>query len=189
MSEASYDTRVATRTVLLGSVIVVVAMGIRATFGLFMQPIGLEHGWSREVFSLAFAIQNLVWGVGAIVLGAVVDRYGSGRAITFSALCYIAGLIGLRFASTEMELYLTAGLMVGLGQAGTTFAVILPVIARAVPPASRSTAMGIAGAGGSLGQFAVVPFGQLLISTVDWTGARGYRIGANAPAIAGRGGA
>src|SRR5690606_14674143 len=96
---------------------------------------------------------------------------GSGRAIAFSAFCYIAGLIGLRFATSELELYLAAGLLVGLGQAGTTFAVILPVVARAVPPASRSTAMGIAGAGGALGQFAVVPFGRLLIATVDWTGA------------------
>jgi len=80
-------------------------------------------------------------------------------------------MLGLRFATTETELYLTAGLLVGIGQAGITFPVILPVVARAVPAAYRSTAMGIASAGGSLGQFAVVPAGQMLISGLDWTGA------------------
>src|SRR5690606_32898283 len=84
---------------------------------------------------------------------------------------YVAGLIGLRFASDELSLYLTAGVLVGLGQAGTTFPIILPVVARSVPPAYRSTAMGIASAGGSMGQFAVVPTGQVLISSLDWSGA------------------
>jgi len=171
MSEPVHDSRLALRTILLGSLIVVFAMGIRATFGLFMQPLGVAHGWSRDVFSMAFAIQNIVWGVGAILMGMAADRLGSGRAIAFSAACYVAGLIGLRFATGELGLYLSAGVLVGLGQAGTTFAVILPVIARSVPPASRSTAMGIAAAGGSLGQFAVVPTGQFLISTLDWHGA------------------
>src|SRR3546814_4757124 len=80
-------------------------------------------------------------------------------------------MLGMRFSHDEMSLYLSAGVLVGLGQAGTTFPVILPVVARVVPAAYRSTAMGIASAGGSLGQFAVVPTGQLLISQMDWTGA------------------
>ncbi|GAA5234586.1 MFS transporter [Verticiella sediminum] len=159
------------RTLILGTIIVVFAMGIRATFGLFMQPLGLAHGWGRDVFSMAFAIQNIVWGVFAIVMGTVADRYGAGRAIAVAIACYAAGLLGLRFSSTEWQLYLTAGVLIGIGQAGTTFAVILPVVARAVPPASRSTAMGIASAGGSLGQFLIVPTGQFLIGTFDWSGA------------------
>ncbi len=159
------------RTILIGTFIVLLAMGVRATFGLFMQPMGLQHGWSREVFSMAFALQNLTWGFGAIAAGMMADRFGSARTIALCAALYAIGLFGNRLASTEMELYLSAGLLIGLGQAGTTFAVILPVIARTVPVASRSTAMGIASAGGSLGQFLVVPTGQFLIDSLQWGGA------------------
>ena len=162
---------VSLRTVLLGTLVVLFAMGVRATFGLFMQPMGLAQGWGREVFSMAFALQNLVWGGAAILMGMLADRYGSGRTVALGALLYMAGMIGTRFATDETSLYLTAGLLVGLGQAGTTFPVILPVVARSVPPAYRSTAMGIASAGGSMGQFLVVPAGQLLITGLDWTGA------------------
>jgi len=169
MSTPSTDT--STRVVVLGTVVVLLAMGVRATFGLFMQPMGLAHGWGREVFSMAFAIQNLVWGVSSILMGMMADRYGSGRTIALGALLYAAGMLGTRFAGTEATLYLSAGLLVGLGQAGVTFPVILPVIARAVPPASRSTAMGVASAGGSMGQFLVVPTGQLLIDGLQWSGA------------------
>jgi len=159
------------RTVLLGTLVVLLAMGVRATFGLFMQPMGLAHGWGRDVFSMAFALQNLVWGLASILMGMLADRYGSGRTVALGALLYVAGMIGTRFATDEFSLYMTAGVLVGLGQAGTTFPVILPVVARSVPPAYRSTAMGIASAGGSMGQFLVVPAGQLLITGFDWPGA------------------
>jgi len=159
------------RVVALGTLVVLLAMGVRATFGLFMQPMGLAHGWSRDVFSMAFAIQNLVWGMASILMGMMADRYGSGRTIALGALLYAAGMAGMRLAGSETELYLTAGLLVGLGQAGVTFPVILPVIARVVPAASRSTAMGVASAGGSMGQFLVVPTGQLLIDGLQWSGA------------------
>ena len=161
----------AVQTLLIGTLIVLLAMGTRATFGLFMQPMGLEHNWPREVFSMAFAIQNLVWGLGAIGAGMMADRFGSARTIALSAVLYALGLVGTRYATSVFDLYMAAGVLVGLGQAGTTFAVILPVIARTVPLSSRSTAMGIASAGGSLGQFLVVPTGQLLIDTYQWTGA------------------
>jgi len=159
------------RTLYIGALVVLLALGVRATFGLFMPIMGLDKGWGRDVFSLAFAIQNLVWGAGTIFMGILADRHGSGRTIALGAFLYMMGMIGMRLADTELELYLTAGVLVGLGQAGTTFPVILPVVARAVPPAYRSTAMGIAAAGGSLGQFAIVPAGQMLISGLDWTGA------------------
>ena len=157
--------------ILVGTIIVLLAMGVRATFGLFMQPMGLAHGWSREVFSMAFAIQNLVWGVAAIGAGMLADKFGSARTVGLAVTLYALGMIGLRYADTELGLYLTAGVLVGLGQAGSTFAVILPVVARSVAPAQRSTVMGIASAGGSLGQFLVVPTGQILIDTFQWTGA------------------
>ena len=159
------------RIVFVGAFIVLLALGVRATFGLFMQPMGLEFNWGRDIFSMAFAIQNLVWGVGAIFMGMLADRYGSGKTIALGAMLYAAGLIGMRFSTDELSLYLTAGVLVGLGQAGTTFPIILPVVARSVPAAYRSTAMGIASAGGSLGQFSIVPTGQTLISSLDWSGA------------------
>lgn len=160
-----------TRTLFVGAFVVLLALGVRATFGLFMQPMGLQHGWGRDVFSMAFAIQNIVWGVGAIFMGVLADRYGSGRTVALGALLYALGMAGMCFANTEMSLYMTAGVLVGLGQAGTTFPVILPVVARSVPAAYRSTAMGIASAGGSMGQFLIVPSGQVLISAMGWSGA------------------
>lgn len=169
--QMSHPESISLRTVLLGTLVVLLAMGVRATFGLFMQPMGLAQGWGRDVFSMAFALQNLVWGGASILMGMLADRYGSGRTVTLGALLYAAGMIGTRFATDEFSLYMTAGVLVGLGQAGTTFPVILPVVARSVPAAYRSTAMGIASAGGSMGQFLVVPAGQLLIGGLDWTGA------------------
>src|SRR3546814_3164626 len=93
-------------------------MGVRATFGLFMQPMGLAQGWGRDVFSMAFALQNLVWGGASILMGMLADRYGSGRTVALGALLYVAGMIGTRFATGEFSLYMTAGVLVGLGQAG-----------------------------------------------------------------------
>jgi len=171
MSTGLTQSTVNFRPILFGTLIVLMAMGTRATFGLFMQPMGVHHGWSREVFSMAFALQNISWGLGAILAGMMADRLGSARTVALAAFLYAMGLVGTRLATTEIELYLAAGVLVGLGQAGTTFAVILPVIARSAPPSYRSTAMGIATAGGSLGQFLVVPSGQLLIDTMSWTGA------------------
>lgn len=171
MSSASVQPTISYRPILIGVIIVLVAMGTRATFGLFMQPMGLHHGWARDVFSMAFAIQNLTWGLGAILAGIMADRYGSARTIALAAFLYALGLVGTRLASSELQLYMTAGVLIGMGQAGTTFAVVLPVIARSVPLSYRSTAMGMVSAGGSLGQFLVVPTGQVLIDTMNWTGA------------------
>lgn len=149
-------------------VVLLVAMGVRATFGLLMQPMGLDKGFSRETFSLAFAIQNLVWGLGAPLAGALSDKFGSGRTVALSAALYAIGLSSMAFADSPAMLYLTAGVLVGLGQSGTTFGVLLGVVARAFPPEKRSLALGMASAGGSMGQFLMVPFGQQLIAHFDW---------------------
>ncbi len=149
-------------------VVLLIALGVRATFGLLMQPMGIDKGFSRETFSIAFAIQNIVWGLGAPLFGALSDKFGSGRTIALGALLYVAGLVAMAFADSAAMLYLTAGVLVGLGQSGTTFGVILGVVARAVPPEKRSLALGMASAGGSMGQFLLVPFGQQLISHFDW---------------------
>jgi predicted MFS family arabinose efflux permease len=151
--------------------VLLLAMGVRASFGLFMQPLGVDRGFGREVFSLAFAVQNIAWGLGAPLFGALADKYGAGRTVALGAVLYVAGLLGLTQADTAAMLTLTAGVLVGLGQAGTTFGVILGVVARAYPVEQRSMALGIASAGGSLGQFLVVPFAQQLISHFDWSAA------------------
>ena len=152
-------------------VVLLIAMGVRATFGLLMQPMGLDRGFSRETFSLAFAIQNLVWGLGAPLFGALSDKYGSGRTIALGALLYAIGLLSMAHVDSPTMLYLSAGVLIGLGQSGTTFGVILGVVARAVPPERRSLALGMASAGGSMGQFLLVPFGQQLIAQFDWSAA------------------
>jgi MFS family permease len=149
-------------------VVLLIAMGVRATFGLLMQPMGLDKGFTRETFSLAFAIQNLVWGLGAPLFGALSDKYGSGRTIALGALLYAVGLLTMGQADSAATLYLSAGVLIGLGQSGTTFGVILGVVARAVPLDKRSLALGMASAGGSMGQFLMVPFGQQLIAHFDW---------------------
>ena len=156
------------RVVLLGALILMLSMGVRATAGIFMTPMLQEHGWSREFFSNVFALQNLAWGAGAILMGMLADRFGGGRAIALSAMLYAAGLIGTRFASTTPELVVSFGLLVGVGQGGTTAALVMPMISRAVSPMARSASLGVANAGGSLGQFLVVPAGQLLIDVFDW---------------------
>src|SRR3546814_11777475 len=107
------------RTVLLGTLVVLLAMGVRATFGLFMQPMGLDQGWGRDVFSMAFALQNLVWGGASILLGMLADRYGSGRTVAMGALPYVAGMIGHRFATGAFSLDMTAGRLGGPGPART----------------------------------------------------------------------
>ena len=157
-------------TVVLSAAIAVllIAMGVRATFGLLMQPMGLDKGFTRETFSLAFAIQNLVWGLGAPLAGALSDKYGSGRTIALGAMLYAIGLLTMGYADSATTLYLSAGVLVGLGQSGTTFGVILGVVARAVALEKRSLALGMASAGGSMGQFLMVPFGQQLIAHFDW---------------------
>ncbi len=156
------------RIVLVGALILLISMGVRATSGIFMQPMLVTHGWSREIFSNTFAIQNLAWGVGAIVMGMLGDRFGAPRTIAFAALVYATGLVGTRFAETQLQMVIFSGLLVGLGQGGTTSALIMPAIGRATRPAARSAALGVANAGGSLGQFLVVPAGHLLIESLDW---------------------
>jgi len=167
----SAPSRLSLRTIVLGALVVLLAMGTRATFGLFMQPMGLERAWGREVFALAFAWQNLVWGLASIFMGMLADRYGSGRTVALGAVLAVLGLLGTRYATSEIQLYLSSGLLIGLGQAGITFPVILPMVARAVPAAARSTAMGLVSAGGSMGQFLLVPAGQWFIDAWQWQGA------------------
>ncbi len=171
MPNANASWRTPTLILVCGCIILTLSMGVRHTGGLFLQPMTSSLGWNREVFSFAIAIQNLVWGLGSPFAGAFADRYGAGRVIVGAALLYVLGLALMAVSSTSMALDLSAGVLVGLGLSGTTFAVIMGVIGRHTTPEKRSLALGIASAGGSFGQFAVLPIGQTLISAYGWQSA------------------
>lgn len=153
---------------LCGSLILTLAMGVRHTGGLFLQPMTTDQGWPRELFSFAIAIQNLVWGLASPFAGAISDRYGAGRTVLGATLLYVAGLVLMAYSQTSLMLDLSAGLLVGLGLSGTTFAVVMGVVGRHVSPEKRSLALGVVSAGGSFGQFAVLPIGQMLINAWGW---------------------
>ncbi|MGD9871089.1 MAG: MFS transporter [Thauera sp.] len=151
-----------------GALILTLSMGVRHTGGLFLQPMTLDQGWSRELFSFSIALQNLLWGLFQPFAGAFADRHGAGRTLVGGALLYIVGLVIMAHADSALGLNVGAGLLVGMGLAGTTFSVVLGVIGRMATPEKRSMALGLASAGGSFGQFAVLPVGQGLISMVGW---------------------
>ena len=151
-----------------GALIVSMAMGIRHGFGLWMQPMTQDMGWGREDFALAVGIQNISWGVFGIFSGMLADRFGAFRVILIGGLMYVAGLWGMAHASTTWGLMLTAGLLVGAAQAGTTFAVVFGVIGRNIPAEKRSWAMGVVSSAGSFGQFVMVPAASYLIGHLGW---------------------
>jgi MFS family permease len=150
------------------SAILFLALGTRQGFGLFLQPMCSALGWGRETFSAAIALQNLLWGLAQPFAGAIADRFGAGRVLVVGGLCYAAGLVLMAYSSTGIELNLSTGLLVGIGLSACSFGVVLGVVGRRAPPARRTIALGIAGAGGSIGQFAMLPYSQTLIAQFGW---------------------
>ncbi len=151
------------QVLLCGAMIVTLSMGIRHGFGLWLQPITQAQNWSRETFSFAIAIQNLSWGFFGIFAGMVADKFGAFKVIVGGALLYSLGLLGMSAANTPLAFMLSAGVLIGAAQAGTTYAVIYGVIGRNVGADKRSWAMGVAAAAGSFGQFLMVPTESYLI--------------------------
>ena len=160
-----------TTVLVAGCIILAIGFGVRSGFGLFLQPMSLENGWGRQTFSFAMAIQNLLWGVFGPFAGGFADRYGAGKVVVFCGVAYVLGLVVMAFTSTPLALHVGSGFLIGLALSGSTFAVLLAVIQRITPPEKRSTALGIAVAAGSFGQFALLPITQLLISSFDWRSA------------------
>ena len=153
------------------SIVLALSLGIRHAFGLFLQPMSIEFGWGREVFAFAIAIQNLIWGLLQPFVGAFADRYGVKRTVFISAIAYALGLLLMAFASTPSALVLSAGLLIGFGLSGTSFAVLLSAVGRSVVAEKRSMAMGIASAAGSLGQFVMLPGTLGLLEWLGWSSA------------------
>jgi MFS family permease len=162
-------SRTALLAIACGSFIVLLSFGIRQGFGLFLQPMSLDLGWGREVFALAMAIQNIVLGAAAPFVGALADKYGTGRTIVGGGLLYALGMYLMAGSGTAAELYLSAGVLIGLGLSGTGFGVVLAAVARSVGTERRSAALGITTALGSLGQFLMPPIGQALLSAYGWS--------------------
>jgi len=160
-----------TRVLLCGAAIVTLSMGIRHGFGLWLQPVTMERGWTRETFAFAMAVQNLTWGVAGLFTGMVADRFGAFRVLVACGLAYAAGLALMALASTPWAFLASAGVLVGIAQAGTTYAVVYGVIGRNIAPEKRSWAMGVAAAAGSFGQFLMVPVENGMIDRLGWQGA------------------
>ncbi len=140
-----------TPVLIAGCFILMIGFSIRASFGVFQIPIATEFGWLRADFSMAIAIQNLAWGIGQPLFGAIAEKFGDRRAIILGALLYAAGLLLSSFAVTPGQHWFLE-ILVGFGIAGTGFGVILAIVGRAASPENRSLALGIATAAGSAGR-------------------------------------
>jgi len=151
-----------------GAAILLLSIGTRATFGIFLDDISVSMGWGREVFALAIAVQNIIWGLAQPFTGALADRYGAARTLVVSGLLYALGMYLMQASTTPLEITLTGGFLIGVAIAGTSFSVVLAAVARAYPPERRSFAFGVCTAIASLGQFSLVPLGQGFISAYGW---------------------
>jgi predicted MFS family arabinose efflux permease len=172
MNQASKPVRLSmTQVLLCGAAIVTLSMGIRHGFGLWLQPITMDRGWTRETFAMAMAVQNLAWGLMGPIAGGLADRFGVFRVLLAGGVLYALGLVLMALATSGLAFTGSAGLLLGIAQSGTTYAVIYGVIARQVDPARRSWAMGVAAAAGSFGQFLMVPVESWLIGYAGWQNA------------------
>ncbi|WP_406721560.1 MFS transporter [Thioclava litoralis] len=154
--------------ILIGSaIILMISFAIRASFGVFQIPIAEEFSWPRAEFSLAIAIQNLFWGIGQPIFGAIAERFGDRRAIILGAFLYAAGLVFSSFATTALQ-HQFLETLVGFGIAGTGFGVILAIVGRASSDKNRSLALGIATAAGSAGQVFGAPLAEILLAFMSW---------------------
>jgi predicted MFS family arabinose efflux permease len=153
---------------LAGGLVTSLALGARSTMGIFLDPISDDLGLGASTFALSVAIQNLVWGLGQPIAGAVADRFGTVRVLVVGAFLYGSGLLLVANASSGLDLHLGAGVVIGLGQAAASYSVVLAAIGRLVPEDRRSFALGLATAFGSIGQFVIVPSMQVVIDRAGW---------------------
>jgi MFS family permease len=160
------------RSVLIvGCLVLLVSSGARSSWGLFLPEMTQERGWSRETFSFAIAVQGFVWGLSAMFFGAMADRWGAMRTVIVGALLYMAGFVGMAFASSGAGLSLTAGVLIGLGIGGTAFGIVFAAIAKLIPAERRTWAFGVGTATSSFGQFLALPAAAEAIRVWGWQGA------------------
>jgi MFS family permease len=157
--------------IICGCAIGMLGFGPRSSFGFFIQPMSREFSWGRDVFGLALAIQNLLWGLGQPVAGAIADRFGVLRVMCVGAILYAGGLLLMRYASTPLSLDLGAGVLIGFGLSGCSFNLVLSAFSKLLPPERRGIALGFGTAAGSFGQFLFAPFGVAMIGNLGWQAA------------------
>ena len=151
-----------------GCLIGMMTFGPRSTLGFFLTPLSQAHGWGRDVFALALAVQNLLWGLGQPLAGAIADRYGANRVLSVGALLYAAGLVMMAYATNAAVLELSAGLLIGFGLSGCAFTVVLGAFGKLLPEHWRSLVFGAGTAAGSFGQFLYSPVAVMLMGVVGW---------------------
>src|SRR6478736_6589684 len=154
--------------ILCGCLISLIGFGPRSAFGFFLTPMSQANGWGRDVFALAFALQNLLWGIGQPFAGAVADRFGMVRVLSVGALLYAAGLAMMAYTTSPIMLQVTAGMLVGFGLAGCSFNLVIAAFGKLLDERYRMLAIGAGTAAGSFGQFLFAPFGVALIDNVGW---------------------
>jgi MFS family permease len=154
--------------IIAGCTIAAINFGPRSTMGFFLTPMSSEHGWGRETFALAIAVQNLIWGMAQPFAGMVADRYGTARVLSVGAAVYALGLFLMAQTTDPLTLQFTAGVLLGLGVSGSAFVLVLAAFARLLPESMRTLGFGLGTAAGSLGQFIFAPLGQGLISSFGW---------------------
>jgi MFS family permease len=154
--------------IVCGCVIALLSFGPRSSLGFFIQPMSREFSWGRDVFGLALALQNLLWGLGQPVAGAIADRFGVLRVMCIGAVLYAGGLLMMRYAATPLSLDLGAGVLIGFGLSGCSFNLVLSAFSKLLPLERRGVALGLGTAAGSFGQFLFAPFGVALIDNFGW---------------------
>jgi MFS family permease len=154
-----------------GCAIGLLGFGPRSSLGFFIQPMSREFAWGRDVFGLALAVQNLLWGLGQPFAGAIADRFGLVRVMCVGALLYAGGLLTMRYAATPLSLDLGAGVLIGFGLSGSSFNLVLSAFTKLLPAERRGLALGAGTAAGSFGQFLFAPFGVAMIDNFGWQAA------------------
>ena len=157
--------------IICGCAIALLGFGPRSSLGFFIQPMSREFTWGRDVFGLALALQNLLWGLGQPIAGAIADRFGVLRVMVAGAVLYAGGLLLMRYAATPSSLDLGAGVMIGFGLSGCSFNLVLSAFSKLLPPEKRGIALGAGTAAGSFGQFLFAPFGVAMIDNFGWQAA------------------
>ena len=151
-----------------GGAILTLALGTRHSFGLYLHPMTVDLGWTRQAFAVALAIQNLVYGLATPFAGMVADKYGATRALVAGTFAYAIGLVLMAHSGTGWQFSLSAGLLVGVGLSCCGFSIVFGVVGRAFPPHKRTLALGVVSSAGSFGQFLMLPYAQVLINHVGW---------------------
>jgi MFS family permease len=165
---AARDWRTPLLVMVSGALVFMLSAGTRQTFGLFLRPMSSEMGWGREVFSFSVALLTLLMGSVTPFMGAIADRWGSGRVVLFGGALWALGLYGMAHATSPLQITLFTGVLVGLGASATSVSIAIGAVGRQVPEELRSRALGVVTAGGSVGQMLVLPLAQVLITWLGW---------------------